>query len=99
MAEYKPKRYACTRWPFLRVGGGVKFNAGFYTTKSEAEEKAIEKNEAFGIHIHPILWEPTAVPSKQGKVESLIEADIQAALDIKKPQARRGAVGTGNVKG
>lgn len=101
MSEYKPKRYACMRWPALRMGvtpelkNGIKFNAGFYTTRSQAEQDVIEASEAYGVHVHPILWEPKEVPTKPGKVETLIEAEIEAALASKAPpKARRGAIGT-----
>lgn len=94
MSEYKPRRYACTRWPFLRIGGQIKFENGFYTTKSEEEQQMIEENEAYGKTIHPIKWEPKEVPTKSGPVETLIEDEIIAELAAKQPRARRGAVGT-----
>lgn len=92
--EFKAKRYACTRWPFLRVGGGVKFNAGFFTATTPEQVEAIEKNEAFGKSIHPILWEPKAVPTKPGKIEALIESEIVEQLAATKPAVKRGARGT-----
>lgn len=99
MSEFKARRYACVRWPFLRLRGGVKFSAGFYTAKSEDEVKIIEENQAFGVHIHPILWEPSKVPTTPGKVEALIESEIESALAIDKPRARRGAIGTRGARG
>ncbi len=94
MSDFKAKRYACIRWPFLRLAGGIKFNAGFYTAKSAEEAQAIEKNEAFGVHIHPVLWEPSATPSKPTTVQTLSEADIEQALEVAKPKAHRGARGS-----
>lgn len=92
--EFKPKRYACMRWPFLRIGGHIKFEGGFFTANTPEEVQLVEGNEAYGKHIHPIKWEPKPVPVKTGQVEELIESEIVAALAEKQPRARRGAVGT-----
>ena len=94
MSDFKPKRYACIRWPFLRLKGGIQFRAGFFTANSQDEVDTIESNEAYGVHLHPVLWEPEKLPTKPGKVETLIESEIEAALIEKKPKARKGAVGT-----
>lgn len=94
MADFTPKRYACTRWPFLRLQKGIKFNAGFYTTKSQEENDVIEASDSFGIHIHPIMWKPKEVPTKPGAVEALIESEIESALAERQPRARKGAIGT-----
>jgi hypothetical protein len=97
--SFEPKRYACIRWPFLRVGSeGIKFNAGFFTANTPEEAAQIEGNEAFGRHIHPVQFKAQPVPSKPGKVETMIEAEIEEALAAKQPQARKGAVGTRNVE-
>ena len=92
--EFKARRYACTRWPFLRIGGKIQFEAGFYTAQSKEDADLIEGNEAYGKHIHPIKWEPKTVPTKPGKVEELIESEIASELAARQPRARRGAVGT-----
>ena len=98
--EFKPKRYACVKWPFLRIGSGkpgesaLKFNAGFFTAQDEREVGLVEKNEAYGIHIHPVQWEPSKTPSKPGKVQELIQEEIESALAANEPKARRGARGS-----
>ncbi len=92
--EFKSRRYACTRWPFLRIGGKIQFEAGFYTAHTEEDAAMIESNEAYGKHIHPIKWEPKPVPTKPGKVEELIESEIASELAARQPRARRGAVST-----
>ena len=92
--EFKAKRYACTQWPFLRIGKDIQFEAGFYTARTKELADMIEANEAFGKHIYPIKWEPKPVPTQPGKVETLIESEIAEALAEKAPRARRGAVGT-----
>lgn len=88
------RRYACTQWPFLRMSKDVRFEAGFYTARTQEEADIVEANEAFGIHIHPIKWAPKPVPTKPGKVEELIESEIIEALAEKQPKAKRGAIGT-----
>ena len=98
--KFEPKRYACVKWPFLRIGtptqgqSPIKFNSGFYTANSQEAVDAIEKNEAYGIHIHPVLWKPSPTPSKPDKVQVLVEAEIEAALAESKPLARKGARGS-----
>ena len=92
--EFKARRYACLTWPFLRLGGGIKFEAGFFTARTPEHVSLIEGSDSFGKHIHPIKWEPTALPVKQGKVEELIEAEIADALAERQPKARRGGIGT-----
>lgn len=92
--SFKARRYACMRWPFLRIGSLVHFENGFYTAQSEDEANLIEGNDAFGKHIHPIKWEPKAVPTKSGPVAELIESEIVAALAEQQPRARRGSIGT-----
>ena len=92
--SFKAKRYACTRWPFLRMKNGVKFSAGFFTAQNQEQADVIEKSESFGVHVHPVLWEPSKVPTVPGKVEALIESEIESALASKQPQARRGARGS-----
>lgn len=90
---FKPRRYACIRWPFLRLRH-LQFCAGFLTVNSQEDADLVESNDAYGVHVHPVLWEPERLPSKPGKVETLIESEIEAALIEKKPKARKGAVGT-----
>lgn len=92
--EFKSKRYACMQWPFLRLRGKVQFDKGFFTAQTPEQVEIVETNQAYGVHIHPIKWEPQPVPTKPGKVEELIESEIANALAEKQPRVRRGAIGT-----
>lgn len=92
--EFKSRRYACMQWPFLRLKSDVRFEAGFFTAKTQEHVDLVESNDAFGKQIHPIKWEPKPVPVKTGKVEELIESEIANALAERQPKARRGGIGT-----
>jgi hypothetical protein len=90
--EFKPRRYACKKWPFLRYGK-VKFEGGFVTIDDEELCNWLESSRYFGLHVFPIKFEPKPVPVT-GKVEELIEKDIADALAAQGPRIRRGAIGT-----
>jgi hypothetical protein len=82
------------QWPGLRLRHDIRFEHGFFTADSKDKADLIESCESFGRAIHPIKWEPTAVPVVQGKVEEMIESEIANELAARQPKARRGGIGT-----
>jgi hypothetical protein len=46
------KGYVCNRFPFLGIRS-IQFRDGLYETEDENEQKLIEGNDWYGIHIHP----------------------------------------------
>lgn len=87
------KKYACARWPFMRVGGGLKFQSGYLLAEGEDQIKRVERTDAF---LHGQIIEIRG--RKPGTKLSLEEAtEMRAVEEINKlrmPRARRGAIST-----
>jgi hypothetical protein len=47
------KAYVCNRFPSLTIGASVHFREGSFETDDPEVIALIEKNDWFGVHIHP----------------------------------------------
>jgi hypothetical protein len=97
IAPFKFVLFACAKWPFMRCGGGVKFENGFFTATSEEHIKKIEATDAFKAK------QIIEIRERNKKPAPTIEesAELAAIEELKKlvPRAHRGAVGTRNLTG
>jgi hypothetical protein len=51
--ELGEKAYVCNRYPSFRISGGIKFMNGVFKTGDLEKIKRIEKNDWYGVFIHP----------------------------------------------
>ncbi|MGH9932408.1 MAG: hypothetical protein ACREA9_24660, partial [Pyrinomonadaceae bacterium] len=91
--QFEPRKYACVRWPFLRLGSGLKFQNGFLTATTQAAADRIENHPAYGIQVHPVKIDVAKVIAEREEkknhrpIEAMIEEEIQAALAANQPRA------------
>lgn len=92
---FEPRRYACSRWPFLRLGAGIQFNRGFLIADSQSVIDRVERADGYGSAI-------IEIKERKGRALSVEEsAEIAAIEEIEKsyPKARSGAVSTKDFTG
>lgn len=47
------KGYVCNRYPQLRITKRIQFESGLFTTDDPELQALVEKNDLWGLHIHP----------------------------------------------
>jgi hypothetical protein len=47
------RAYVCNRFPFLKIGEAVAFHNGLFETDDPELQALIERNDWWGVHIHP----------------------------------------------
>lgn len=98
IAPFKTRKFACARWPFLRIGGGLQFDNGHLTIESNDAMERLERTDAYRVgHIVEIKERGRA--SEEHSVE---ETAVLTALDeLKKlqPRVNKGAVSTRTMVG
>lgn len=90
IAPFVPRKYICSRWPFLRLRGGIRFEVGHFTATTEEQAEVVESNNAFPGQIIRIHERKTKQPS----IEEAAEITALQELQKLQPQARRGMIGT-----
>lgn len=61
------KAYVSNRFPFLKLGTLVEFSEGVFETDNAELQELVEKNDFYGVHIHPRDAQPPASPSSEAE--------------------------------
>jgi hypothetical protein len=60
------RAYICNRFPSFTIGSEIKFHGGLFVAQSEEQERIIESNDWFGVHVHRRDLDPEP-PKTSGK--------------------------------
>lgn len=92
---FEPRKYVCTRWPYLRLRKGVKFDRGVYVAATQELADIVEANEQFGGLIRRVF------DTKKGKdlTPDPLELEVAKILKQSEPAVRRGAISTSSITG
>ncbi len=85
--KFQPVTYVCRLWPFLGLGGGIKFNQGVFRAETQEQADRVERADGFGGVIKKVASKRSATTVEESAIAETI-AQIQAAS----PQVRRGMV-------
>lgn len=91
---FEARTFACRRWPFLSLGGGVKFNRGILVADDANKLERVLKNEQLGRAIIEVKQKSGGKKSVEESAEDIALKELGLSFE---PQARRGAVSTTNM--
>lgn len=95
--EFRPRKFVCSRWPYLSVGGGVKFSAGYLTIDTEEKMARLRRADAFR------SGQIVEIKERNARQRPTVEesAELAAIEELKQlqPKAHRGMVSTSNMAG
>ncbi len=96
IAPFNPRKFVCSKWPYLRLGQGMRFDAGHLTVTTPEQMARLEKSEEFQ-HKQIIELKDRKTP----KLSVQESAELAALAELKKlePKARSGAISTANLLG